>query len=1008
MSSRIFAGCAAVFFCAASLLPGTFAQTSAPSAADNGESRFISNVVPLTLTSPTCLRSGEGYFSADGTQMVFQSERDPENPFYQIYLMDFEDAEITLISPGHGKTTCAWIHPDGERILFASTHDDSQAVEKQRAKIAERESGQEGRYNWDYDEHYELYSYEPAHDRYTQLTKAVGYDAEGSYSPDGSLVAFASNRRAYQPGELSDAEQRQFEFHQASAMDIYIMNADGTDVRRLTNAPGYDGGPFFSPDGQRICWRRFAPDMSSGEIWTMNIDGSDPRQLTQLSATSFAPYYHPSGQYLLFMSNLEGYGNFEIYMIPVDRRSEPVRVTYTESGAAGFDGFPTFSPDGKTFSWTCSRTDKKPQIHRADWNHEAALAALGIAEADDVGDATMRAKESVADTAAGFEPQDVLRHVDYLCREDLGGRLTGSRGERMATAYVAAYLDSLGFVPAGDVDPSTGRTSWFQEFVFPSGAELGTNNELVVNGEKAELNVDWRPLSYSGVGRFAGPVVFAGYGMDAPKAEEFAAYDSFVHLDVTDKWVVVFRFMPEDVSPEWRQARQFYSQLRMKAAQIRERGGRGMIIVSGPNSKVKQQLIPLTGDSALEAMSIPVISISDELASRLMATAEQQLSYWQNQLDNGEPKLGFEFPAEVTIEAQIEVEQKYGNGRNVIGRLQMSDEPAEQAVMVGAHIDHLGRGAAGTLARDDEEKQQIHRGADDNASGVAAMLEVAQYLSDQKRQGKLDAQRDVLVAAWSGEELGLHGSRHYVKHHLKQLNPTAGGGLSQASQSDDKPTLYPSFVAYLNMDMVGRFDKKLVLQGLGSSDYWTGEIERRNLATGIPIQPNQDTNLPTDATEFYQAGVPILSAFTGSHQDYHTPRDTPEKLNYEMAAKIAKLMGLITRSLAQSDEIPEYKQHQSAANQNMRVSMRASLGTSPDYAEEVAGVKLKSVRKDSPADKAGLLAGDIVVELAGKKVENIYDYSFAISALKVGDPTPIVVMRKGQRIELKVVPESSQ
>ena len=264
-----------------------------------------------------------------------------------------------------------------------------------------------------------------------------------------------------------------------------------------------------------------------------------------------------------------------------------------------------------------------------------------------------------------------------------------------------------------------------------------------------------------------------------------------------------------------------------------------------------------------------------------------------------------------------------------------------------------------------------------------------------------------MVAGWSGEELGLHGSDHFVEQCVERFGEEIELPADEGEEGRTIQSIGSKYVAYLNMDMVGRFDGKLVLQGLGSSDWWAGEIEKRNLVTGLALQQSNDTNLPTDATEFYRAGVPILAAFTGSHNDYHTPRDTPDKLNYEKAADIAKLMGLITRSLVIGDDMPEYQEYKSD-EPTMRVAMRASLGTSPDYTEEVQGVLLSSVRNNSPADKAGVRGGDIVVELAGTNVENVYDYTNAIGALKVGQEVTIVVMRDGERLELPITPESSQ
>ncbi len=254
-------------------------------------------------------RSGEGYFSRDGRAMVFQSEREPGNPFYQIYWLDLATGATRRVSPGVGKTTCAWIHPSGERVLFASTHADPASRSLQEQELAERTSGKERRYSWDYDEHYDLYAADLDGSEPVRLTRERGYDAEGSYSPDGTRIAFASNRHAYTE-KLSEAERAEFERDPSSRMDIYVANADGTDPVRLTSEPGYDGGPFFSPDGERIVWRRFAPDGATAEIFSMKTDGSDVRQLTRLGVMSWAPFYHPSGDYLIFATNVHGFDNF--------------------------------------------------------------------------------------------------------------------------------------------------------------------------------------------------------------------------------------------------------------------------------------------------------------------------------------------------------------------------------------------------------------------------------------------------------------------------------------------------------------------------------------------------------------------------------------------------------------------------------------------------------------------------------------------------------------------------
>ncbi len=333
------------------------------------ESDFLSRVRRVTYEG---LRAGEGYFSPDGSEMVLQSEREEGNPFYQIYLMDMTTGDSQLISPGMGKTTCAFIRPGTGEIEFASTHHDPMTASYAADEYEARETGNERRYSWDYDPEMDIYVTNPATGDTRRLTDARGYDAEGSYSPDGEWIVFASNRLAYSQ-DLSEEHGRLLEMDQSYFIDLFVMRADGSDLRQLTDVPGYDGGPFFFPDGSRIVWRRFDESGLIADVWSMKPDGSDQRRLTDFGAMSWAPYVHPSGEYILFASNKLGFTNFEIFMVDVEGTKEPVRITFTER----FDGLPVPTPDGSQLMWTSQRHgDDGGQLYMADWNHEAALAAL--------------------------------------------------------------------------------------------------------------------------------------------------------------------------------------------------------------------------------------------------------------------------------------------------------------------------------------------------------------------------------------------------------------------------------------------------------------------------------------------------------------------------------------------------------------------------------------------------------------------------------------------------------
>lgn len=941
--------------------------------AKGDESRFLENPRQVIFAGN---RSGEGYFGPNGRYMVFQAEREKGNPFYQIYLRDMKTGETQLVSPGNGKTTCAWIHPKQQRVLFASTHHDKEALNKQKEELEFRASGKKRRYSWDYDENYDLFSIDFDGRGLRQLTKTKGYDAEGSYSPDGEWVVFASNRAGYSE-KLSEADKKRFEQDPSYMMDLYIMRTNGKDLKRLTQAKGYDGGPFFSPDGKRIVWRRFSADGHKSEVFVMDVDGSNKTQLTNAGKISWAPFFHPSGDYLIYASNMSGGHNFDLYLIRSDEPSEPVRVTYDKS----FDGLPVFTPDGKQLSWTASRTsDGKAQIFMAEWNDQVARKALGLSAAQPL--------------LKAFDPHittdDLKKHVTWLASEKLEGRLTGSPGEKLATQYAADYFNHIGLEPAAK------DGTYFDPFEFSAMVELGDLNELILKNEekgwseKLQLSSDWLPLVFSGNGPLSGEgVVFAGYGIEAPEGQGFSSFNSYEGLEVRDKWVMVFRYMPEDLKDDHRQYLSRFSKLNHKAMVARDRGARGLIIVSGPNSKVKHDLIPLEKRNVSGSISLPVISVSDKVAEHLLSKVGKNLAAYQKSLDKGEVNhldLG-----SIKMSGYIDLQRKKKTARNVLARLKRGQKPRRRVVVIGAHMDHLGHGQAGNSLAKGKEKGQIHPGADDNASGVAAVMEVAHQLSSLKNQGKWKGRTDVIIALWSGEELGTLGSTHFIEKYVK--------GPSGENQMD--------VIAYINLDMVGRYENVLNLQALGSSSDWMQEVEKARVGLKINLNAQQNPYLPTDSTPFYLAKVPVLTAFTGVHEEYHSPRDTAERVNFEGLQKVARLVGSMTYALAARKQPLTYVEVPRENKAPARHQMRIYLGTIPDYSKvDAKGVALMGVQEGGPAAKAGMQPGDIIIQLGGRKIENLYDYTAALGYLKAGEKTKVIVQRKKKKMDIEVVPES--
>jgi Tol biopolymer transport system component len=952
------------------------------------EADLLTNVRQLVYEGA---RSGEGYFSTDGTRMVFQAEREPGNPFYQIYLMDLVTGDVQRVSPGHGRTTCSWIHPDGKRVLFASTHNDPEAQAKMDAEIASRASGEQRRMTFEFDDRYDIYDVEIGSTDYRNLTNARGYNAEGSWSPDGRQIVFASNRRAFN-GPLSPDDQALFDRDPASLCDIYVMDADSGNVRRLTDHQGYDGGPFFSPDGRRIVWRRFNAEGTVAEIWSMNIDGSDQRQLTHLGAMCWAPFYHPSGDYIVFTTNKHGFQNFELYFIDTNAEREPVRATFTD----GPDVLPVFTPDGAHLAWVTRRgSDTQAHIFIADWNDARARELLQLPPRSST-TGSPGTNPSVADLASSPDPAprpgDARHHVETLASETMNGRRAGTPGEVLATTYVAEALAALGVDPAGS-------DGWFQHFEFTSGVAMeGTNALAIRTGadveEDLDVGRDWQPLAFSRVGPvdFA-EVVFAGYGIVAPADRDETGYNAYGDLDVQGKWVVVLRYLPENVTPERRQHLNRFTSLRFKATEARDRGAVGLIVVSGPSSQVKEQLVPLRFDGTVAGASIAAVSVTDAVADRWFGAAGTDLATAQVALDAGEIVPGFALPG-TRIGAVVSLRQDRSSGRNVVGRLRLCETASEEVVVVGAHVDHLGRGEIGnSLARADEEGA-VHPGADDNASGVAGMIEVARYLRERRDRGDFrDARRDVVFAAWSGEEIGLLGSAHFVKTYA----------------GEETETIYPQVAANINMDMIGRMDRGVIVQGIGSSPIWRREIEKVNVSIGLPVTLSNETFLPSDATSFYLKGVPFLSAFTGAHTEHHSPRDTADRLDYDSLARIAHLMGSVAASLVVAASAPEYVKMPAPARPSGAGGRRAYLGTIPDFSDTSAvGVLLGGVAAGSPAETAGLRARDIVVGVAGQTIENLYDYQRALTGLKIGQEIEIVIERGGERVPMRIVPGSRE
>ncbi len=568
---------------------------------------------------------------------------------------------------------------------------------------------------------------------------------------------------------------------------------------------------------------------------------------------------------------------------------------------------------------------------------------------------------------------DTRAHVTALASDALEGRLAGSPGEARAAGYLIDQLEELG------AQPLPGQQDYRLPFEFTAGTHDG-GSSITVGGRTFNGAETIQALSFSDNGDVTGDVVFAGYGIVVPDSQDFG-YDSYQGLDVTDKIVVVLRYFPEDADQQTRGILSRYAGLRYKAMAARQRGAKGLLVITGPRSPNAGLTVPMTFDTALAGSGIVAASASGEVAQALWRGHDQSLEETQRALDTGNPHvMGFVLEG-ITTTIATEVVRETRTGYNVAAYLPATARVAlpEPWVVLGAHYDHLGRGDHGNSLATSAEAQTVHAGADDNASGTAAVLGVARLLASQQRG------RHVVLTFWSGEEIGLLGSAAFV---------------------NDPPVPVDQVAAYINFDMVGRMvDNKLTLQATGTSTAWPRLIEQANVAAGFDLFLQADPYLPTDSASFNQAGVPTLNFFTGTHVDYHKPSDTPEKINYEDLDRVIRFAAAMTRRIASLEEPPDFvKVEQQLDGGGSREGIRIFTGTIPDYATDVKGLLLSGVIGGGPAEQSGLQKGDVIVEIAGQTIANIYDYTYALELLKVGEPVTVVYVRDGERRETTLTP----
>ncbi len=559
-------------------------------------------------------------------------------------------------------------------------------------------------------------------------------------------------------------------------------------------------------------------------------------------------------------------------------------------------------------------------------------------------------------TGEGERDETFLQDVRWLADDTREGRGVGTRGLEESARYLEKRFRQTGVEPAGE------NGTWFQEFQVPVAVESKAGTAMSIDGE-AVARAEFEPASFSASGKAEGEIVAAGYGIAAPEL----GVDDYKEIDARGKIVVVRRFTPSGKPFADEAAERRYGDLRYKAFTAREHGALGLIVVDAPMTVDGAETEEVPAESPLPALrldtdltatagdaGIPVVTLSRGAGSAL-------------------------FQGRHRVVLSVDLEHRSETARNVIGVIRAgATDRLPGAVLIGAHYDHVGLGGSSSLAPDSRE---VHNGADDNASGTAALLEVARRLAD--RRGEL--KRDVYLVAFSAEEVGVLGSTAFTRR------PT--GGLKMGD-----------LVAMLNMDMVGRLrGNDLSVLGAESAQEWNDLVPPICERAGLACSLGGDGYGPSDQYPFYGAGVPVLHFFTGVHEDYHKPSDDADKINGEGGARIAALVADVARGLASRPARLAYKSLPAPIPRGDTRSQGASLGTVPDYAGDGRpGVLLSGVRAGSAAEKGGLQRGDLLVELSGTPIRDINDFMYVLRRSKPGETASVVVLRGDERRSLQV------
>ena len=572
---------------------------------------------------------------------------------------------------------------------------------------------------------------------------------------------------------------------------------------------------------------------------------------------------------------------------------------------------------------------------------------------------------------------DAARYLDTvktLASPEMEGRGAGTKGIDRAAHLLEERYQSLGLDPAG-------TQGYFQPFTVTTGAKLASHNDLQedVGGKKKtlKLNEDFVPFSFSSTGQAEAPLVFAGYGVSAA---EFG-YDDYAGLDVQGKIVALLRYEPTGFAAKGgHQGLTQHAALISKAINARNHGAKGVVIVNGKLSEGEGDLLTRFGSvSGPENAGVLLVQVKNRVAEDWFAAAGKSLAIVQDQINASTKAASFAFPATLRLSAAVDIDTLHAMVNNVLAYL---PGKTDEYIIVGAHYDHLGYGNADSLAP--SQIGRIHPGADDNGSGTSGVLELARLFAPLKGQ----LPRGILFMSFAGEELGLLGSAHWAQQPTRPLGKA---------------------IAMINMDMIGRIKgEKVYVGGVGTGSTFRSILAADQKNSPFHFEYSAGGYAASDHTSFVSRKIPVLFFFSGLHSDYHKPSDTWEKINAPDAARLLDFIAGVVTQLDTAAERPKFitvaaeDPHSGVTGTGGGGGYGPWFGSIPDFGQSENGVRFSDIQPGSPAAKAGLRAGDVLVDFAGKPIRNLYDFTDALRRGKVGDVVNVTVLRDGKPLKASV------